>query len=82
MAHQADNINIRIRDAVAWARAEHERLAQESLELPEGSDVRASTLMHAVAFSVATKVLEEVVEPGRHSTRPGWSVLHDHLDGE
>lgn len=78
MAHKADSINIRIQDAVAWARTEQQRLIEETLNLPNGGGAWTSTIAHAVAFKVAAEVLEEVVAPGRHSTRPGWSMAEGH----
>lgn len=82
MAHQADSYGIKIRDAAAWARAENGRLAKEALELPKGSDIERATTMHAVAFSVIANVLEEVVEPGCHSRKPGWSMVRIDPDQE
>lgn len=66
MAHRADGIETRIRAALEWAEAEEERL----LAADEGASPtdRVAASADAGAFRAARLILEEVLEPGRHSS--------------
>ena len=67
MVHKASGIEMRIEAALGWARAERDRCEAEAEKPGLTAPETLAQGIRGAAFSASIEILEEVLEPGKHS---------------
>lgn len=69
MASRGDGIETRILAALDWARAERNHCEDQAENPDLSAPAQLAQSVRSAGLSATIEILEEVIEPGRHSSR-------------